>query len=103
MNHRLSEARIRGTCRELISKGGRVSGRALCAELRRRFGAVGKTERVFQIWREETTARGSQRRNHGSLGRLSRVAEASSNSGGGGRGESGAGGEGGVSGAGASG
>ena len=60
MNHRLSEARIRGTCRELISKGGRVSGRALCAELRRRFGAVGKTERVFQIWREETTAKGSQ-------------------------------------------
>jgi hypothetical protein len=57
MNRRLSEARIRGTCRELISKGGRVSGRALCAELRTRFGAVGKTERVFQIWREESAVK----------------------------------------------
>ncbi len=57
MNHRLSEARIRATCRELLSRGGRVSGRALCGELRQRFGAVGKTERVFQIWREETAAR----------------------------------------------
>jgi hypothetical protein len=35
-----------------------VSGRALCAELRKRFGAVGKTERVFAIWREETAAMG---------------------------------------------
>ena len=54
MNHRLSEARIRATCRELLANCGRVSGRALCAELRTRFGAVGKTERVFAIWREET-------------------------------------------------
>ena len=43
-----------------MSNGGRVSGRALCAELRTRFGAVGKTERVFQIWREETAVKGSQ-------------------------------------------
>jgi hypothetical protein len=57
MNRRLSEARVRATCRELLSRGGRLSGRALCAELRRRFGAVGKTERVFQIWREETSAK----------------------------------------------
>lgn len=34
-----------------------MSGRALCAELRTRFGAVGKTERVFHIWREETAAK----------------------------------------------
>ena len=33
-----------------------MSGRAHCAELRTRFGAVGKTERVFAIWREETAA-----------------------------------------------
>ena len=33
-----------------------MSGRALCAELRTRFGAVGKTERVFAIWREEIGA-----------------------------------------------
>jgi hypothetical protein len=60
MNRRLSEARIRGTCRELLAKQDRVSGRALCAELRTRFGAVGKTERVFQIWREETSVRANQ-------------------------------------------
>jgi hypothetical protein len=53
MNQQLSEQRIRATCRELLKVQGRVSGRGLCAELRRRFGAVGKTTRVFQIWREE--------------------------------------------------
>jgi len=53
MNHRLSEQRIRSTCRDLQRKEGAVSGRRLCAELRTRFGAVGKTERVFAIWREE--------------------------------------------------
>lgn len=53
MNRRLSEQRIRATCRELLATRARVSGRGLCAELRARFGAVGKTERVFAIWREE--------------------------------------------------
>src|ERR1700728_2056215 len=57
MNRRLSESRIRGTCRELLAKTGHVSGRSLCAELRARFGAVGKTERVFAIWREEMSAK----------------------------------------------
>lgn len=57
MNRRLSEARIRATCRELLSRNPPASGRALCAELRTRFGAVGKTERVFAIWREERAAR----------------------------------------------
>jgi hypothetical protein len=53
MNRRLSDQRIRATCRELVStQPGRVSGRQLRAELRRRFGAAGKTARVFQIWRE---------------------------------------------------
>jgi hypothetical protein len=61
MNHRLSELRIRATCRELLAKHGSVSGRRLREELRRRFGAVGKTERVFQIWREEISAREKQR------------------------------------------
>jgi hypothetical protein len=56
MNRRLSEARIRATCRELMAKQGLVSGRALGTELRARFGAVGKTERVFRIWREEIAA-----------------------------------------------
>jgi hypothetical protein len=53
MNQRLSEQRIRATCRDLQRQEGAVSGRRLCAELRSRFGAVGKTERVFAIWREE--------------------------------------------------
>jgi Plasmid replication region DNA-binding N-term len=55
VNYRLSDHRIRSTCRELRAAHGRVSGRRLREELRRRFGAVGKTERVFQIWREECT------------------------------------------------
>jgi hypothetical protein len=53
MNLQLSDERIRATCRELTKKHGNVSGRQLCEELRRRFGAVGKTMRVFRIWREE--------------------------------------------------
>jgi hypothetical protein len=53
VNHRLSEQRIRSTCRELLARQGVVSGRRLREELRRRFGAVGKTARVFAIWREE--------------------------------------------------
>jgi hypothetical protein len=57
MNRRLSEPRIRATCRDLLRSEGRISGRRLCQELRRRFGAVGKTERVFAIWREEVVAR----------------------------------------------
>ncbi|HEY6621571.1 MAG TPA: hypothetical protein VIY68_18655 [Steroidobacteraceae bacterium] len=53
MNLQLSDERVRATCRELVKKQGTVSGRGLCEELRRRFGAVGKTTRVFRIWREE--------------------------------------------------
>ena len=56
MNHRLSEQRIRSTCRELLAKQGAFSGRHLREELRARFGAVGKTARVFAIWREEVAA-----------------------------------------------
>jgi hypothetical protein len=54
MNQRLAEQRIRKTCRELLASDARVSGRGLRRELRRRFGAVGRTARVFQIWREES-------------------------------------------------
>jgi hypothetical protein len=53
MNQQLSDQCIRATCRELLKVRGSVSGRRLCTELRRRFGAVGKTTRVFRIWREE--------------------------------------------------
>jgi Plasmid replication region DNA-binding N-term len=54
MNRRLSEIQIRGTCRELAARGKKLSGRRLRRELADRFGSVGNTERVFQIWREET-------------------------------------------------
>lgn len=53
VNRRLTETQLRATCRELIGSQRTVSGRALCAALRARFGAVGKTTRVFAIWREE--------------------------------------------------
>jgi hypothetical protein len=53
MNLQLSDQCIRATCRELVKAPGSVSGRRLCEELRTRFGAVGKTTRVFRIWREE--------------------------------------------------
>jgi hypothetical protein len=54
MNLQLSDQRIRATCRELVKKHGSVTGAGLCEELRSRFGAVGKTMRVFRIWRRET-------------------------------------------------
>ena len=56
MHQRLSEQMIRQTLRELITTHGLPSGRGLCAELRRRHGSVGRTERVFAIWREVTAA-----------------------------------------------
>jgi hypothetical protein len=56
MSRGLSEQRIRSTYRELLAKNGTVSGRGLREELRTRFGAAGKTERVFRVWREEAAA-----------------------------------------------
>ena len=56
MNRRLADHRIRSTCRELLASGARLTGRGLRRELRDRYGAVGKTARVFQIWREESAA-----------------------------------------------
>jgi hypothetical protein len=56
MNRRLADHRIRSTCRELLASGARLTGRALRRELRTRYGAVGKTARVFEIWREESAA-----------------------------------------------
>jgi hypothetical protein len=58
MNQELAEHHIRSTCRELIAGGGRLTGRVLRQALRERYGAVGRTARVFQILREEA---------HGSL------------------------------------
>jgi Plasmid replication region DNA-binding N-term len=54
MNCRLSEFQIRTTCRALIARDANLSGRQLRKELKNRFGAVGNTARVFDLWREET-------------------------------------------------
>jgi hypothetical protein len=54
VNRRLTEFQIRATCRELSSRTPGISGRGLRKELKERFGAVGNTERVFEVWREET-------------------------------------------------
>jgi hypothetical protein len=54
MNTRLLDHDIRRTCRDLMAAGGRVTGRSLRRALRDRYGAAGKTERVFRIWRQET-------------------------------------------------
>ena len=57
MNRRLSELQIRSTCRALLARDPSLTGRQLRKELKKRFDAVGKTEKVFQIWREETRDR----------------------------------------------
>jgi hypothetical protein len=61
VNRRLTEHQIRTTCRELLTRPENFSGRQLRRELQARFGAVGKTSRVFQLWREETRKLASQR------------------------------------------
>jgi Plasmid replication region DNA-binding N-term len=52
----LTDHLIRSTCRELMSTGQPVTGRGLRRALRERFGAAGKTSRVFGIWRQEMLA-----------------------------------------------
>ena len=53
MNRRLTDQHIRSTCRELMAaRPQALTGRQLRRTLRERYGAVGKTERVFRIWRE---------------------------------------------------
>jgi len=38
-------------CRELLARDPATSGRAVRAELKRRFDSPGKTDRVFAVWR----------------------------------------------------
>lgn len=49
MNRKLTPEQIEGTCRHLLNQRGRVTVRAVMAELRRRHGACGRTERVSEI------------------------------------------------------
>jgi Plasmid replication region DNA-binding N-term len=53
MNRRLTDLQIRSTCRALLARDANLTGRRLRRELQDRFGAVGQTARVFQVWREE--------------------------------------------------
>jgi hypothetical protein len=62
MNLQLPESTVRTVCRELIDRHGQISGRALCVELKRRFGAVGKTSRIFALWRAESAAAAARSR-----------------------------------------
>lgn len=57
VNRRLTEFQIRSTCRELVARDRSLSGRRLRKALKERFGAVGKTERVFEFWRQEIDSR----------------------------------------------
>jgi hypothetical protein len=61
VNLQLTEFVIQSVCRELIKRRGQVSGRALRQELKTRYGAVGKTQRIFAIWRTETEAAAARR------------------------------------------
>jgi hypothetical protein len=51
MNRKLSDQQIRATYDSLSRDRASVSGRALRAALRARFGAAGKTDRVYTICR----------------------------------------------------
>ncbi len=51
MNRKLSDEQIEAAWRSLRRTGVPVSGRALRAQLRRRFGAAGRTDRVFSLCR----------------------------------------------------
>jgi hypothetical protein len=51
MNLKLSDSQISLVCRELLATQPTLSGRALRVELHRRFGSVGKKDRVYAVWR----------------------------------------------------
>ena len=51
MIRKLTDQQIIAVCRELFAADPSASGRALRAELKRRYGSSGKTDRVFAAWR----------------------------------------------------
>ena len=51
MIRKLTDQQIIAVCRELFAADPTSSGRALRAELKRRYGRAGKTDRVFAAWR----------------------------------------------------
>jgi len=54
MNRKLTDQQIVATFRDLSARNKRVSGRSLRAALREQFGAAGKTDRVFALYRALT-------------------------------------------------
>ena len=63
MNRKLTDRQIATVCRELLARDPATSGRAVRRELKRRFDAPGKTDRVFAVWRtlRAGAAKGSER------------------------------------------
>jgi hypothetical protein len=57
MARQLTDDEVRSTLVTLLEARPQVSGRSLRRALRARYGAVGRTARVFQIWREMTGER----------------------------------------------
>ncbi|HEY6451448.1 MAG TPA: hypothetical protein VIX87_02495 [Steroidobacteraceae bacterium] len=51
MNCKLTDAQIVDTWQRLGGPASKVSGRALRFALKQQYGAAGKTERVFALWR----------------------------------------------------
>jgi len=51
---RLTEGQIEMLCREVLVRESTPSGRLLRRALRDRYGAVGRTDRVYAIWRRLT-------------------------------------------------
>jgi hypothetical protein len=54
MPAKLTDGQIEMLCREVLSREAAPSGRFLRRALRERFGAVGRTDRVYAIWRRLT-------------------------------------------------
>ena len=52
MNLKLTDQDIEQTWRALIARQPRVSGRQLRQALKAQFGTMGRTDRVFAIWRQ---------------------------------------------------
>ena len=55
---RLTDAQIEQVCRELLARESAPSGRFLRRALHERYGAVGRTDRIYAIWRR-LNARGT--------------------------------------------
>jgi hypothetical protein len=51
MTARLTDRQIEMLCREVLAREKTPSGRSLRRALRERYGAVGRTDRVYAIWR----------------------------------------------------